>query len=181
MKQRAIFVLTSVMLAGVFSSGAGSATADEVDDILGRIKTYRFGQGRDDMNRIEAMVNSSRSSVEAKRGLAGKLASVLETDATYDCKQFICRQLVLIAGEEEVAILSKLLTEQQMSHMALYAMVSIPGEAVNEALRGALGRAEGRAKIGIINALGDRRDSKAVEALGKLAISSDAEPPFALS
>ncbi len=40
--------------------------------------------------------------------------------------------------------------------MARYALERIPGEAVNKALLAALPKAEGKAKIGIVNSLGER-------------------------
>ena len=58
--------------------------------------------------------------------------------------------------------------------MARYALERIPGAAVNAALREALLKTSGTAKVGIINSLGQRRDKKAVKELAKLVYDSDA-------
>jgi HEAT repeat protein len=57
--------------------------------------------------------------------------------------------------------------------MARYALERIPGTAVDEALRGALRKAKGKPKVGIINSLGQRRDKRAVRALSRLISNSD--------
>ena len=66
-----------------------------------------------------------------------------------------------------------MLTDQATSDMARYALERIPGEAVDKALRKALPKATGKAKVGIINTLGVRGDLKAVAALGKLIRNAD--------
>ena len=55
----------------------------------------------------------------------------------------------------------------------------IPGAAVDDALRKALSKAEGNAKVGIINTLGVRGDKKAVDALAKL--TNDANETVAVA
>ncbi|UCG49267.1 MAG: hypothetical protein JSU94_05680, partial [Phycisphaerales bacterium] len=143
------------------------------EDVLSRIKTYRFGQSRSDLAAIEGMVAAARANPTYSQKLAENLAAILATDATYDCKQFVCRQLVLMGTEKQAPALAGLLTDEMLSHMALYAMVPIPGAAVDEALRAALDQTAGRTKIGIVNALGNRRDKKALRRLGELSASGD--------
>ena len=63
-----------------------------------------------------------------------------------------------------------MLTGEETSDMARYALERMPGEAVNDALRGALPNAKGKPKVGIINSLGERQDEKAVGALGELEV-----------
>lgn len=52
--------------------------------------------------------------------------------------------------------------------MARYALERIPGSAVDDALRGALRKAKGNARIGIVNSLGARGDKRAVRPLTKM-------------
>jgi hypothetical protein len=66
-----------------------------------------------------------------------------------------------------------MLTNDEYSDMARYALERIPGTAVDTALRDALPKATGKPKVGIINSLGQRRDSQAVDAFGKLIGDSD--------
>jgi hypothetical protein len=66
-----------------------------------------------------------------------------------------------------------MLLDGETSDMARYALERIPGTSVNEALRSALRKANGKPKIGIINSLGQRRDRRAVRALSRLVVDSD--------
>jgi HEAT repeat protein len=66
-----------------------------------------------------------------------------------------------------------MLTDEKVSDIARYALELIPGEAVDDALRQALPKANGNAKIGIINTLGVRGDKKAVELLTVLVGDSN--------
>ena len=49
----------------------------------------------------------------------------------------------------------------------------IPDPSVDDALRDALGKLKGRPLVGVIGSIGVRRDSKALDALGKLLKDSD--------
>ena len=57
--------------------------------------------------------------------------------------------------------------------MARYALERIPGEAVDKALLAALPKAEGKAKVGIVNSLGERGTKSAVGEIAKLVDNSD--------
>jgi HEAT repeat protein len=81
--------------------------------------------------------------------------------------------LSIIGSAESVPVLGKMLTGEETSDMARYALERIPGGAVDDALRRALQRAKGKPKIGIINSLGQRRDKKAVRSLSRLVGNPD--------
>jgi HEAT repeat protein len=98
---------------------------------------------------------------------------VLSSDSTRAGKQFVCRELSIIGTEQSVPVLAKMLTDEETSDMARYALERIPGNAVNEALRAGLAKTSGKTKVGIINSLGERRDARAVSALGKLISDSE--------
>jgi HEAT repeat protein len=68
-----------------------------------------------------------------------------------------------------------MLMRAETAEMARYALARIPGPAADEALRKALQETSGKAKIGIINSLGQRRDSKALPALSLLIASPDSQ------
>jgi HEAT repeat protein len=101
-------------------------------------------------------------------------------DTTAAAKQFICRKLSLIGTEASVPTLAAMLVKKPASDqephpadMARYALERIPGAAVDNALRNALPKTSGKPKVGIINTLGERGDSKSVSALSKLLGGSD--------
>jgi HEAT repeat protein len=96
------------------------------------------------------------------------LIAVLKSDAPQKKKVDACRQLAVIGTKEAVPALAALLGDEKLSHMARYGLETIPDAAVDEALRGALGKLKGRPLVGVIGSLGVRRDAKAVEPLSRL-------------
>jgi HEAT repeat protein len=99
---------------------------------------------------------------------AQRLVVVLKSDAAYEEKAAACRQLAAIGTKEAVAPLAALLADEKLSHMARYALETIPDPAVDKALRRELGRSSGKTLIGIIGSLGVRQDARAVPALAAL-------------
>ncbi len=104
-----------------------------------------------------------------------KLIAVIKSDASHKEKADACRQLTLIGAKDAVAPLAALLGDEKLSHMARYALEPIPDPAVDDALRDALGRLEGRPLVGVIGSIGVRRDAEAVEALAKMLRDGDAD------
>lgn len=105
---------------------------------------------------------------------ADKLVQVLKkTEASRKEKADACRQLAVIGDSRAVPVLVGLLANEELSHMALYALETIPGESVNQALRAELTRLRGRPLIGVIGAIGVRKDAKAVKALSRLLRDPD--------
>jgi HEAT repeat protein len=86
-----------------------------------------------------------------------------------------CRQLSVIGTRDALPVLVPLLADEKLSHMARYAMETMPDPAVNAALREALTVVRGKPLVGVIGSLGVRRDSQAVPALGRLLAHTDPE------
>lgn len=161
----------------VISSRKGS----EMDELLGKIKKYDYGQSRASLTELSNKIRDAYGSRGKLRQIEKSLVGVLQSDATPAAKQFICRKLSIIGTKASVPALAKMLTgkpaskqEPHPADMARYALERIPGAVAGEALRKALPNTSGKAKVGIINSLGQRRDKKAVKALSKLVYSSDA-------
>jgi len=161
-----------VIVTACYSRGALAMTVDEA---LGRLKAYKFGQENEAIDTLRDAATGSFNDPTALQKLAAGLAAVLESDATNDAKHFACRQLALIGTKEQVPALAKLLADQELSQMARYALARIPGEAVDRALLDALDKTDGANKLGIINTLGSRRSNAAVEPLTKLLSGGQAE------
>lgn len=121
-----------------------------------------------------AAVSSGQTVVPATAEQEAKLIAVLKSDAPQKDKADACRLLALIGTKNAIPVLAELLGDEQLSHMARYALEPIPEPAVDEALRAALGVVEGRPLLGVIASLGVRRDFKAVEPLAELLARSDA-------
>ena len=88
--------------------------------------------------------------------LAGEaeLLAVLRSDATLQEKSAACRQLAGVATKEAVPTLAALLGDEKLSHMARYALETIRDPSVDDALRDALGKVQGSARLGVIGSLG---------------------------
>jgi HEAT repeat protein len=127
--------------------------------------------------RLQAQ-NFPPATKEAEAELLGVLTSA---DASREAKATALRRLAVVGTKDAVPVLAGLLTDADLSHMARYALEPIPDPSVDAALRSALGKAEGRVKVGIIGSLGVRRDPKAVPALVNLLQSADQDVALAAS
>ncbi len=103
----------------------------------------------------------------------GKLISVLKSDAALKEKADACRELARLGTARAVPVLAPLLSDEELSHMARYALEPIADPSVDAALRNALGKLEGQLLVGVIDSLGFRKDEQAVEPLAKLLTDAD--------
>jgi HEAT repeat protein len=94
-----------------------------------------------------------------------QLIQVLQSDAPKAQKAITCKRLAIYGSEQAVPVLAPLLADPELASWARIALEAIPGPAADRALRQALGTLEGRLLIGVINSLGVRRDTGAVEPL----------------
>ena len=161
----------------LISIGKGS----EMDELLEKIKKYDYGQSRAALTELSDKIRDAYGKRAELRQIEKALVGILKSDATPAAKQFVCRKLSIIGTSACVPALTAMLSQKPASKaaahpadMARYALERIPGAAVDAALREALLKTSGTAKVGIINSLGQRGDKKAVKALSKLVSSSDA-------
>ena len=150
---------------------------DEAAKAIEKLSTYRFGESRVPVARVEDMVRQSLQSPESRALMASMLAELLEGDATVDGKRIVCRQLSLIGTQAQLPQLAPLLTDETLSDPARYALERIPGEAVDLALVNALAATSGKTRIGIINSLGVRGAPSARPELR--ALRNDRDPATA--
>jgi HEAT repeat protein len=144
-------------------------------ELIEKIKKYDWGQSRAALVEFGDNLRKVYGDKEKLKKIEDGLLDVLESsDSTRAGKQFACRQLGIIGTERSVPALAKMLTSEETSDMARYALERIPEVAVDDALREALPKATGKVRVGIINSLGRRRDSKSVSVLSKLVSDSDA-------
>ena len=106
-----------------------------------------------------------------------ELLAVLGSDAGRQAKAEACRMLARVGTAQAVPALAALLEDEELSHMARYALEPIPDPAVDAALRAALGRLDGVRLVGVLDSLGNRRDPEAVPPLAPLL--TDADPVVA--
>jgi HEAT repeat protein len=150
-------------------------TLSQAQSLLTEIKKYDFGQSREVLTQFSDLLRSNYNSPEKMGSLEKLMAEFLATDATYAAKQYMCKELSIVGTEVSVPVLEKLLMDQETSDMARYALERIPGAKVDEVLRKALDKSEGKVKIGVINTLGERRDAQSVDQLAQLLLNADSQ------
>lgn len=101
------------------------------------------------------------------------LVAILQSPADRAAKADACRQLASIGDKSAVSALAELLIDEDLSHMARYALETLPDPAVDAALREALPKTKGKTAAGIIGSIGVRRDAQAVAVLIPLLGSTD--------
>lgn len=170
-----IAAVSFVIICFGFTAGICRAAVDlqTLDSLLTQIKTYDYGQSRENLTKITDIIREVGTSPDALLQIEKRLDDFVRSDATFAARQFACRKLSLIGTVESVDALAPMLTDEKYSDMARYALERIPGSAVDEALRDALPKAPGKAKVGIINTLAVRGDKKAVPQIAKLIDDSD--------
>jgi HEAT repeat protein len=103
-----------------------------------------------------------------------QLITVLQSDSSPTKKDAACARLKRIGTDESVPALAALLTDEQLSHSARYALESMPSAKAGEALVNALTKTSGLTKVGIINSLCFRDEQRAVPALAPLLTDPNA-------
>jgi HEAT repeat protein len=146
-------------------ASAGVESKADLEAGLAKVASYQYGQDRAPLVQVSDAVRQAKTSAE-KSEVESRLLRFLQSDATPEGKQFVCQQLSLIGTEASVSVLTGMLLVPASSDMARYALERIPGPAADAALRDALAKTSGKTRVGVINTLGRRRDSGAVQVLG---------------
>jgi HEAT repeat protein len=144
-----------------------------LDQAFETLKTYDWGTDRKPLEEIDAAVIASHNDAAARTDLENRLAAVLKSNVSRDAKDFACRKLMIIGTAASVPTLASLLSDQDLAHMARFALERIPALEAAQALREALPKLNGSLKIGAISSLGVRRDGESVAPLAKLLTDSD--------
>jgi HEAT repeat protein len=165
----------SAALASTAAVAAGGTQVDRaaVDDALAALKTYDWGTDRKKLNPIDEAVIATRGDAAARRDLETRLIAELENNTSRSAKDFICRTLKTMGTSESVPALAKLLPDEDLSHMARFALERIPAPEAAAAMRDALPRLSDTLKVGAIGSLGVRRDAASVATLAGSLLDTD--------
>lgn len=107
---------------------------------------------------------------------APKLVAMLKDPRSTEFQKAIaCKRLSIVGGKEAVAPMAALLSDPHLSSYARFGMEPNPDPSVDDAFRAALPKLKGRLLIGVINSIGVRKDTKALDALNKLIDDTEAE------
>jgi len=168
---RGYFVI-SISLLFLLLQGCSSVSLIP-DQLFNDISTYEIGQDRSKLTEFSNVVDTLSQSEET-RGIAEQnMLDFLKTDATFDSKQFICRELRIIGSEKSVPILTEMLLDEKTTDIARYALENIPGNAVDEALIKSLSTATKKVQLGIMNTLAVRKSADSVPTIAELLKSAD--------
>ncbi len=86
-----------------------------------------------------------------------------------------CEKLAVVGTKKAVPLLAKMLSSKKFAHYARFGLEPIPDPAVDEALREAMGKLHGMLLVGVMNSIGVRRDTAAIEGLAAHLEDADAE------
>jgi len=145
-----------------------------LDKAFETLQSYEFGDDLGALSRIDEAIVATQHHAAGRRDLEARLIGVLKSDATRNGKDFACRKLKVVGTKRSVPLLAAMLTDPNHSHMARYALESMPHAAAGKALLSALPKVTGKLKIGVMGSLGVRQDKESVPALAALLGEDDA-------
>lgn len=167
----ALLVIAITIVAPVLA--AESEFIEQLDKALKDVVTFEYGKDTGPLVQVERMVVESATDAKLREVAEMRIIRTLGADSTRDAKSFLCRQLRTIGSARCVPELAKLLTDQELSHMARYALGRIDAPEVGPALHRALKTTSGKTKAGIINTLAEVNYGKALADFMKLIGDSD--------
>ena len=142
-------------------------------EALDLLQKYTWGDDRNALKPIDDAIVASHGDATKRKEIEEALIGVLSGDASRNGKDYVCRKLKVIGTDASVPALASMLGNKDHSHMARYALQSIPTEAASKALVDSLGSVSGALKAGVLGSLGARGDNSAVSAIAKLIGDSD--------
>ena len=143
-------------------------SADELDEKLLLAGKFVDGNPADPLKFIESKAVESLQDSQLRNSLEEKIINSLATAESRRGKDFLCRMLRIMGTKKSIPVMQKLLSEQEISHMARYVLASMQYEEAGTALHLSLNTVQDKLKQGIIDSLGDIRYKKAVPDLIRL-------------
>lgn len=153
-----VFVAMGWLLCSLAAWGAE-------DDPITSLEAYGGGQGRAPLTAVEDLVRAATSDPKRAADVELRLLSILQSGASIEAKQFVCRQLRLVGSDSSVLFLGRMLNDPKLGQVARQALEAMPSAAASAALRQALHTTRGDLLVGVINSLGERRESTSVSGL----------------
>jgi HEAT repeat protein len=132
------------------------------------LKAFNWGSDANAFKPIDAAVVAAHGDASLRAELEKRFGVLLGDDSSRATKEYACRKLAMIGTTASVPALAALLSSEDNSHMARFALERIGAPEAAEALRTALGKVEGNLKIGMISSLASRGDKASVAAIGGL-------------
>jgi len=172
------FLIFAIYCLTFAAAVQGSVDKGKLEKALTKIASYEYGQPREVMTDLADIVRAASANPGDAKLVEKSLLKTLKSKATLAGRDYICRQLFIVGSEESASILGSMLADEKTTDMARYALERIGGDAIDEVLMDALKKTSGKAKIGVINSLGNRQIAKAVPALNRLVYDNNSEIAF---
>lgn len=155
------------VLAGTTADAADQPQVDSevVDKAFESLKTYDWGTYCNTLNPINEAVIATQNDAVARQELETRLLDVLKGGVSRSAQDYVLRTLKTIGTAQSVPALAAMLPDEDLSHMARFALECIPAPEAVAATRDALPKLSGALKVGAIGSLGARRDAASVAAL----------------
>ena len=146
---------------------------EDFTELIKTLKEYDWGKSGAPLLAVDAEIRQVLGRPDRMAKLEELLLAVLQSEAAVAAKRGVCKSLSLIATERSAPTLAAMLTVADTSDPARYVLERMPPGAADTALREALTKTRGPMRVGIINSIGNRKDSRAVAALAGLLDDSD--------
>jgi HEAT repeat protein len=145
----------------------------EITNLLDSIANYEYGQSRENLTLLTDLLREALKSSDLRIEIEEKFIDFLESNASLAAKQFICERLSLFGSKKSVPTLIAMLERTATVDMALFALERINDIEVDKQLCAVLNGAQGRVKVGIITALGNRQATTCVSEIVHLLNTAD--------
>lgn len=166
---RAVFAALLCFCLSTRSQETPAPIFASVTEAIQSAQISTYGEGGPAMEFLRARVMEVQLDPAARNELANALAATLsDSGSTHPYKVFVCRQLYIIGGEEQIDELAPLLRDPALAHAARYALEVIPGTEINDILWEAIGKLDGQAAAGVTASLATRGGAVTVMRLSEL-------------
>ncbi len=150
-----------------------------LDQAFEALKTYDWGVDPKAVQPIDEAIVATHGDAGARKKLEARLAAALGTDIPRAAKDIVCRALRTVGTAACVPALAELLGDEELSHMARYALQYNPSPEATKALTGALQAVPAKLKIGIASSLGARAREAEIPVAPLAALLTDKDPAVA--
>ena len=150
-------------------------SAAAVQQSLDALKTYTAGSSRGALMALDEAVTAATADPGSARELEQRLLELLEGSRPVEAAEYICRKLILIGSAASVPRLAGLLREPRLTAAVREVLQLLPCPEAGEALRAALPGLAGLPRVGVLLALGHRREAASVAAVVPLLREPDDE------
>ena len=155
---------------------SGTVSQEQADAAWAGIQTLKPGDDQGPALTMAWVVINAINDPDQRPVVAHRLAALLADEkTTVDSKIFICQQLFRVGTAAEVPLVAPLLLDAKVCDASRLFLERVDSPAAAEALRNALGKIEGRTRIGIVNSLSLKQDPAAVELIVKMTRDADPE------